>query len=206
MTINWRRNTQNCSLLTAQLYLAVEMVSWSKIYLFKDRGCFLTFQGMVCFSMARWKLFTRLSTVDKRFYFQQLVCWYSPPPAPPAILAGNGHVLNGRSYLVSARRTFLARILKLHCACAVMKPPQAHVSIYTSTFSIQLWNFGNRKNVVTYWTICAYASISWQANLARTMTTLRPFSCEDLFRFNNINLDPLTETYNLAFYLMYMSR
>jgi ribosomal protein S18 acetylase RimI-like enzyme len=38
------------------------------------------------------------------------------------------------------------------------------------------------------------------------MTTLRPFSCDDLFRYNNINLDPLTETYNLAFYLMYMSR
>ncbi|XP_028913663.1 N-alpha-acetyltransferase 20 isoform X1 [Ornithorhynchus anatinus] len=26
------------------------------------------------------------------------------------------------------------------------------------------------------------------------MTTLRPFTCDDLFRFNNINLDPLTET------------
>ena len=122
--MNWRRNTQNCSLLTAQLYLAVETVSWSKIYLFKDRGCFLTFQRMVCFSMVRWKFFTRLSTVDKRFCFQQLVCWSSPPPAPPAILAGNGHVLSGRSYLVSARRKFLARILKLHCACAVMKPPK----------------------------------------------------------------------------------
>ena len=133
MTMNWRRNIQNCSLLTAQLYLAVETVSWSKIYLFKDRGCFLTFQRMVCFSMARWKFFTRLSTVDKRFYFQQLVCWSSPPPAPPAILAGNGHVLNGRSYLVSARRKFLARILKLHCACAVMKPPASpriHLYVY----------------------------------------------------------------------------
>uniref|UniRef100_A0A8D0JJH3 N-alpha-acetyltransferase 20 n=1 Tax=Sus scrofa TaxID=9823 RepID=A0A8D0JJH3_PIG len=26
------------------------------------------------------------------------------------------------------------------------------------------------------------------------MTTLRAFTCDDLFRFNNINLDPLTET------------
>ena len=38
------------------------------------------------------------------------------------------------------------------------------------------------------------------------MTTLRPFRCDDLFKFNNVNLDPLTETYNLAFYLMYLSR
>ncbi len=38
------------------------------------------------------------------------------------------------------------------------------------------------------------------------MTTLRQFRCDDLFKFNNVNLDPLTETYNLAFYLMYLSR
>ena len=38
------------------------------------------------------------------------------------------------------------------------------------------------------------------------MTTLRTFTCEDLFRYNTVNLDPLTETYNLSFYLMYMSR
>ncbi|XP_022264786.1 N-alpha-acetyltransferase 20 isoform X2 [Canis lupus familiaris] len=28
------------------------------------------------------------------------------------------------------------------------------------------------------------------------MTTLRAFTCDDLFRFNNINLDPLTETHS----------
>ncbi|KAJ9052885.1 N-alpha-acetyltransferase 20 [Entomophthora muscae] len=38
------------------------------------------------------------------------------------------------------------------------------------------------------------------------MTTIRPFSCDDLFKFNNINLDSLTETYNLSFYLMYMAQ
>ncbi len=37
------------------------------------------------------------------------------------------------------------------------------------------------------------------------MTTLRPFQAEDLFKFNHINLDPLTETYNTSFYLEYMS-
>ena len=37
------------------------------------------------------------------------------------------------------------------------------------------------------------------------MTTVRRFNCDDLFRFNNINLDPLTETYSLAFYLQYMA-
>jgi len=34
---------------------------------------------------------------------------------------------------------------------------------------------------------------------------LRRFTCEDLLRFNNINLDVLTETYNLGFYLEYLS-
>lgn len=37
------------------------------------------------------------------------------------------------------------------------------------------------------------------------MTTLRPFQCDDLFRFNNINIDPLTETYNINFYMQYVS-
>ncbi|EDW56182.1 GM22725 [Drosophila sechellia] len=32
------------------------------------------------------------------------------------------------------------------------------------------------------------------------MTTLRPFTCDDLFKFNNVNFDPLTETYGLSFY------
>lgn len=38
------------------------------------------------------------------------------------------------------------------------------------------------------------------------MTTLRQFEMNDLFKFNNINLDVLTETYNMPFYLYYMSR
>ncbi|KXN71583.1 N-acetyltransferase [Conidiobolus coronatus NRRL 28638] len=37
------------------------------------------------------------------------------------------------------------------------------------------------------------------------MTTVRPFTADDLFKFNNINLDPLTETYNLSFYFQYMA-
>uniref|UniRef100_T1J415 N-alpha-acetyltransferase 20 n=1 Tax=Strigamia maritima TaxID=126957 RepID=T1J415_STRMM len=37
------------------------------------------------------------------------------------------------------------------------------------------------------------------------MTTLRPFTCDDMFRFNNVNLDPLTETYGLSFYLQYLA-
>ena len=39
-----------------------------------------------------------------------------------------------------------------------------------------------------------------------TMTTLRQFTCNDMFRFNPINLDPLTETYGVGFYLQYMAR
>ncbi|KAH6573714.1 hypothetical protein BASA60_005896 [Batrachochytrium salamandrivorans] len=38
------------------------------------------------------------------------------------------------------------------------------------------------------------------------MTTIRRFVADDLFRFNNINLDPLTETYNLSFYLGYLAQ
>jgi len=37
------------------------------------------------------------------------------------------------------------------------------------------------------------------------MSTLRPFTCDDLFRFNNVNLDPLTETYGLSFYMQYLA-
>ncbi|KAI8920130.1 acyl-CoA N-acyltransferase [Powellomyces hirtus] len=38
------------------------------------------------------------------------------------------------------------------------------------------------------------------------MTTLRRFVADDLFTFNNVNLDPLTETYNISFYLQYMAQ
>uniref|UniRef100_A0A6U4ABV9 N-acetyltransferase domain-containing protein n=1 Tax=Ditylum brightwellii TaxID=49249 RepID=A0A6U4ABV9_9STRA len=38
------------------------------------------------------------------------------------------------------------------------------------------------------------------------MTTIRRFEMNDLFKFNNINLDVLTETYNMPFYLQYMSQ
>lgn len=38
------------------------------------------------------------------------------------------------------------------------------------------------------------------------MTTLRRFQMNDLFRFNNVNLDKLTETYNLPYYMQYLSQ
>ncbi|KAL7469125.1 hypothetical protein ACHAXS_009375 [Conticribra weissflogii] len=38
------------------------------------------------------------------------------------------------------------------------------------------------------------------------MTSTRPFEMNDLFKFNNVNLDVLTETYNMPFYLQCMSR
>lgn len=38
------------------------------------------------------------------------------------------------------------------------------------------------------------------------MTTIRQFEMNDLFKFNNVNLDVLTETYNMPFYLYYMSK
>ncbi len=42
--------------------------------------------------------------------------------------------------------------------------------------------------------------------MASKMTTLRQFTCDDMFRFNPINLDPLTETYGVGFYLQYLAR
>ena len=41
---------------------------------------------------------------------------------------------------------------------------------------------------------------------AANMTTLRQFTADDLFKFANVNLDHLTETYNLAFYMQYLVR
>lgn len=38
------------------------------------------------------------------------------------------------------------------------------------------------------------------------MTTLRRFTCDDLFSFNAVNLDYFTETYGLPFYLQYLAR
>ena len=38
------------------------------------------------------------------------------------------------------------------------------------------------------------------------MTTTRRLTCEDLLRFNNVNLDVLTETYHPPFYLEYLAK
>jgi len=37
------------------------------------------------------------------------------------------------------------------------------------------------------------------------MTTLRRMTCNDLFHFNDVNLDVLTETYHMPFYQQYLS-
>ena len=42
--------------------------------------------------------------------------------------------------------------------------------------------------------------------IAIAMSTLRQFTCQDLFRFNGITLDPLTEMYGISFYLQYMAK
>ncbi|KAI5793132.1 acyl-CoA N-acyltransferase [Geopyxis carbonaria] len=38
------------------------------------------------------------------------------------------------------------------------------------------------------------------------MSSCRPFTALDLFRFNATNLDPLTENYDISFYLNYLAR
>ncbi|XP_037934830.1 N-alpha-acetyltransferase 20-like [Teleopsis dalmanni] len=37
------------------------------------------------------------------------------------------------------------------------------------------------------------------------MTTLRSLKCDDLFKINNVNFDPLTETYSLPLYTHYLA-
>lgn len=37
------------------------------------------------------------------------------------------------------------------------------------------------------------------------MTTIRPFRCDDVLRFNNVNLDKWTETYSPSYYMTYMA-
>ena len=52
-------------------------------------------------------------------------------------------------------------------------------------------------------------AVSWERRdelSAFQMTTIRRFRAQDLFRFNSVNLDPLTETYSLSFYLQYLSQ
>eukprot|EP00053_Salpingoeca_punica_P003983 m.46408 g.46408 ORF g.46408 m.46408 type:complete len:178 (+) comp12533_c0_seq1:174-707(+) len=38
------------------------------------------------------------------------------------------------------------------------------------------------------------------------MTSMRPFEAGDLWKYNRVNLDPLTETYGLQFYFAYLAR
>jgi N-terminal acetyltransferase B complex catalytic subunit len=38
------------------------------------------------------------------------------------------------------------------------------------------------------------------------MTSIRQFCMNDLLTFNNVNMDTLTETYNIAFYVSYMAQ
>ncbi|OIV91330.1 hypothetical protein TanjilG_01948 [Lupinus angustifolius] len=38
------------------------------------------------------------------------------------------------------------------------------------------------------------------------MTTMRRFCCNDLLRFTAVNLDHLTETFNMSFYMTYLAR
>jgi N-terminal acetyltransferase B complex catalytic subunit len=38
------------------------------------------------------------------------------------------------------------------------------------------------------------------------MSTIRPMRAPDLLRITTTNLDPLTETYNISFYLEYLTK
>ncbi|KAG5374699.1 hypothetical protein IGI04_039295 [Brassica rapa subsp. trilocularis] len=49
-------------------------------------------------------------------------------------------------------------------------------------------------------------SLVTEAIWESTMTTIRRFSCNDLLRFTSVNLDHLTETFNMSFYMTYLAR
>ncbi|KAL0209440.1 hypothetical protein RCL1_007808 [Eukaryota sp. TZLM3-RCL] len=38
------------------------------------------------------------------------------------------------------------------------------------------------------------------------MTSFTRFSCNDLFKFSAVNIDPFTETYSMSFYLSYLTK
>lgn len=44
-----------------------------------------------------------------------------------------------------------------------------------------------------------------QILVRREMTSIKPFQIEDLFEFNAVNLDPLTENFNISFYTQYLT-
>jgi len=48
---------------------------------------------------------------------------------------------------------------------------------------------------------CSFTHARWPS----TMTSTHRFTALDLLKFNTINLDPLTETYNIAYYFKYLA-
>lgn len=103
----------------------------------------------------------------------------------------------GRASLVGNIRTFVI-IMTGALICSLTEP-----QIDGRGFESPLLTFDLSYALLTHTSCFCYISQLW---VHRKMTTLRPFKCDDLLKFNSVNLDPLTETYNLAFYLMYLSR
>ena len=56
-----------------------------------------------------------------------------------------------------------------------------------------------RRHVVARAPFAPRTLITQQPKPPQKMTTLRQFSAFDLLRFNSVNLDPLTEAYNMRF-------
>lgn len=80
-------------------------------------------------------------------------------------------------------------------------PPRA---LLLCTLEQERWQHNQRvvRGLIVRERIKCFGS-AW---ISGTMTTLRRFTMDDLLKFNNINLDVLTETYNMPFYMLYMSR
>ncbi|CAH8455924.1 unnamed protein product [Dicrocoelium dendriticum] len=58
------------------------------------------------------------------------------------------------------------------------------------------WRYAKERN---------YCNIRNYSLAGYWMVSVRPFSCFDLLKYSNINLDPYTETYSITFYLHYLS-
>jgi len=64
----------------------------------------------------------------------------------------------------------------------------------------------NRRVEDGYYILPNQSTISYSVNNTSTMSFVRPMSPMDLLRFNPCNLDHLTETYNIGFYLEYFTK
>ena len=114
-----------------------------------------------------------------------------------------------------AGRVFAASLARLVVWRSLLSRLDHSISSWLATSSSYVYvyhtGYVDHVTTMTSFLLSIYAKRDFKISTLskrreKKMTTLRPFCCDDLFHYNNVNLDPLTETYNLAFYLMYLTR